>query len=110
MTDLYLIAHKVRGEATFDVAHRLMIGDEEGWVLTTCGYRAHPWWSVPLVDIDDTFEFDPASPHFTPGPMPPDALDCFHCNRPHEAPPATSGRDLLKALGLLPVPEKVRRI
>lgn len=104
MTDLYLILHKVRGEATFDVAHRLMIGDEEGWVLTTCGYRAHPWWSVPLVDIADGV-IDVECP-----PMPPDALDCFHCNRPHEAPPATSGRDLLKALGLLPVPEKVRRI
>ena len=33
MTDLYLILHKVRGEPAFDVAQKIQIGGEEGWII-----------------------------------------------------------------------------
>lgn len=71
MSDLYLIAHKVRGEAAFDVAERMrcpvcepiMQGldhgsapntcsecDGEGfwWIIPTSGHRAHPYWFTEL--------------------------------------------------------------
>lgn len=43
LPELYLIAHKVRGEPAFDIAHRLQIGDEEGWIIPTSGHRAYPY-------------------------------------------------------------------
>jgi hypothetical protein len=42
MNELYLILHKVRGEVAFDVAQRVMIGDEEVWFIPTSGHRAWP--------------------------------------------------------------------
>jgi hypothetical protein len=39
----FLILHKVRGEPAFDIAEPVKIGDEEGWVLCTCGHRAYPY-------------------------------------------------------------------
>jgi len=39
----YLILHKVRGEPAFDVAEKLQIGDEEGWIIPTSGHRAYPY-------------------------------------------------------------------
>ena len=42
MSDLYLILHKVRGEPAFDIATRLQIADEEGWIIPTSGHRAYP--------------------------------------------------------------------
>lgn len=54
MTDLYLILHKVRGVPALDVASRLMIGDEEGWIIPTSGHRAYPcaMWEIPSDRID----------------------------------------------------------
>lgn len=61
MTDLYLIAHKVRGEPAFDVAQRIdcpecnAMGcnecDELGywWVVPTSGHRAYPYWHTELI-------------------------------------------------------------
>ena len=51
MPELYLIAHKVRGEAAFDVAHKLQIGSEEGWIIPTSGHRAYPYWQEPLSNL-----------------------------------------------------------
>ena len=53
MSDLYLILHKVRGEPAFDIATKLTIGDEEGWLIPTSGHRAYPveWW-----DLDDLYD------------------------------------------------------
>lgn len=72
MSDLYLIAHSVRGEAAFDVAlqmecpHCMPVEPsadflpipEEGcfecegngywWIIPTSGHRAYPYWSLPL--------------------------------------------------------------
>jgi hypothetical protein len=44
----YLILHKVRGLPQFDVAEPARIGEEDGWVLCTCGHRAFPLWSEPI--------------------------------------------------------------
>ena len=48
MTDLYLILHKVRGEPAFDIAQKIMIGKEEGWIIPTSGHRAYPYQHWPL--------------------------------------------------------------
>lgn len=47
----YLILHKVRGEPAFDIADKLQIGDEEGWIIPTSGHRAYPYWNIPLGEI-----------------------------------------------------------
>jgi hypothetical protein len=51
MTEQYLILHKVRGEPQYDIAEKCMIGDEEGWVLCTCGHRAFPYWHKPVWEL-----------------------------------------------------------
>jgi hypothetical protein len=51
MTEQYLILHKVRGEPQYDIAEKCMIGDEEGWVLCTCGHRAYPYLSWPAPEM-----------------------------------------------------------
>jgi hypothetical protein len=48
MTDLYLILHKVRGEPAFDIAEKIMIGEEDGWIIPTSGHRAFPINMTPL--------------------------------------------------------------
>lgn len=79
MSELYLIAHKVRGEPAFDVATRIECGichgvgghdvtpDYEGpscsecdgtgywWIIPTSGHRAYPYWHCALnkhIEID----------------------------------------------------------
>lgn len=52
MIDLFLIAHKVRGEPAFDIAMRC---DDMGtpndpgpwWIIPTSGHRAYPFWTKP---------------------------------------------------------------
>src|SRR5215472_17900869 len=48
MSDFYLILHKVRGEPAFDIAQKIMIGKEEGWIIPTSGHRAYPfhYWNL----------------------------------------------------------------
>lgn len=71
MSDLFLIAHKVRGEPAFDVASQMPcpicgVGGPEPtcsecdgtgywWIVPTSGHRAYPWWHLPLKieDIDN---------------------------------------------------------
>lgn len=71
---LYLIAHKVRGEAAFDVAHRIKCpicepiqqGVDEAerglihcsecddgywWIIGTSGHRAYPFWHTRLEGV-----------------------------------------------------------
>lgn len=59
MTELYLIAHKVRGEPAFDIAERLQIGEELGWIIPTSGWRAYPYWWKPLSEA--MFGLDPVN-------------------------------------------------
>lgn len=48
LEELYLIAHLVRGKPAFDVAIKIQIGQEEGWIIPTSGHRAYPFWSSDL--------------------------------------------------------------
>lgn len=79
VTDLYLIAHKVRSEAAFDIACQIQCPECQGgsiihsvnnytngtdtviscqecdgegywWIIPTSGHRAYPYWSKPLSD------------------------------------------------------------
>jgi hypothetical protein len=42
MTELFLIAHKVRGEPAFDVAVQMEMPDGVWWIVATSGHRAYP--------------------------------------------------------------------
>jgi hypothetical protein len=43
--NFYIIAHKVRGHAAFDIAIKLDTPlDEEVWIIPTSGHRAYPFW------------------------------------------------------------------
>lgn len=53
MTELYLIAHKVRGEPAFDVATQEEVEGETHWIIPTSGHRAYPWWFARL-EIDNS--------------------------------------------------------
>lgn len=49
--DLFLIAHKVRGELAFDIATMLEVGDEVWWIIPTSGHRAYPATYIHLVSV-----------------------------------------------------------
>lgn len=94
MTDLFLIAHKVRGEPAFDVAIKIPCsrcqsyesvtgewceatvpqaecGSCEGagftWQIPTSGHVAYPWWSHELdLPHDDIGYIVPAMPDSLP--------------------------------------------
>lgn len=74
-SDLFLIAHKVRGEPAFDVAHKMTCPhcdkgkvSEEGtfededchecdslgywWIIPTSGHRAYPFFHIGLDEIE----------------------------------------------------------
>lgn len=66
MSELYLVAHKVRGEPAFDIATRMDCPlcngiecevvchecDSLGfwWIIPTSGHRAFPYWDCTLAD------------------------------------------------------------
>lgn len=43
MTELYLIAHLVRGEPAFDIASQIETDSETIWIIPTSGHRAYPY-------------------------------------------------------------------
>lgn len=114
MSELWLIAHKVRGEPAFDIAcqmecpecnHLLKSGkinctecDGEGfwWIIPTSGHRAYPWWNSELFHTDYKcvilLDAD-ANGHCEVPPMPPSAPD-------HYTTRAAPKVDLATALGL----------
>lgn len=75
MTELYLIAHKVRGEPAFDIAEHMICpkctgqgwvanadtcegfhcsacdGAGHWWIIPTSGHRAFPYWDYKLMDL-----------------------------------------------------------
>lgn len=109
MPDLFLIAHKVRGEPAFDVATKLecpeCLGKGEGicsegsphsclecdstgfwWIIPTSGHRAYPYFHVELNElrvVDELLHI----------PMPPSLPD-------HYTTRAAPRIDLAAALGL----------
>ena len=48
---LYLIAHKVRGQQALDIAIQMTMGDELWWIIPTSGHRAYPYWHYRLGDL-----------------------------------------------------------
>src|SRR5687767_12903293 len=48
MPDLYLVAHKARGDVAFDIAHEVT---PKVWISTTFGWRLYPFWSERLNDV-----------------------------------------------------------
>lgn len=98
----YLIAHKVRGEPAFDIAIKLQIGNEEGWIIPTSGHRAYPIASWKLEDLQDTSDYPCETPT-----MVVDKLDFSALSDHYSASPAPKGQgtiaagSLLERLGLL---------
>jgi hypothetical protein len=100
MTDLFLIAHKVRGEAAFDVAQHMTCpkcnatddhctacdGVGHWWIIPTSGHRAYPYWDLLLNDL-----IDPV--YHALCEMPPDLRD-------HYTTTSEAAFNLTKALGL----------
>lgn len=106
--ELFLILHKVRGMPAFDIAQRIEIGDEEGWIIPTSGHRAYPYWHM---DVDDIHEpgYDGGSHIGRIIPqMPPDWPDHYTCNRSNSSEPSIHSVSLIQMLDKhLP---KMRRI
>ena len=78
MSELFLIAHRVRGAPAFDVAIRMACPqcmkphecetydgcgciecDSLGywWIIPTSGHRAYPWWNQTLEQVSRTSTF-----------------------------------------------------
>ena len=55
--ELYLIAHRVRGKPAFDIATKIDLGGEEGWIIPTSGHRAYPlaYWNLDALWICDDY-------------------------------------------------------
>lgn len=124
-SELYLVAHKVRGEPAFDIAERQPCSecrtyeyiesiavaksnsgcpecDQRGfwWIVSTSGHRAYPYWS------EDINALMYAAGYIVDKSMPTDLPDHY----PSRTPPQTkfSGKSLLSQLGL--IPKVVRRL
>lgn len=122
MTDLFLIAHKVRGEPAFDIAEKVLCtscpinglhecndsnvcreehtdvcsscGDQgHWWIIPTSGHQAFPYWDHPLYDIIQDLSF--AGP--VPPPIPPSLRDHYLGER-------EAAVDLIKVLGIIHAP------
>ncbi len=121
--DLFLIAHKVRGEPAFDIAERMdcpyciptqnfrtveecveCSGDGFWWIVSTSGHRAYPWRSFPLSQLEG--DVDQGYFEGIMFEMPPSLPD--HYPTRQAKPEKSSGKGLLAALGLLP--KVVRRL
>ncbi len=96
--NLFLIAHKVRGEPAFDVATQLRCpecysgcsqcdGLGYWWIIPTSGHRAYPYWDTPLpvCDYNDSTALAMGQTiHWPIPPMPPSLPDHYQLT---EAPP-----------------------
>lgn len=108
--DLYLIAHKVRGEPAFDIATVEEVEGEEHWIIPTSGHRAYPYWEQPLTDlwvVNDMLEGICNVIDRVPS-MPDDLPDHYTVSL---APSRLDTKALLQSIGLLkPVPtQPIRR-
>ncbi len=110
MSEVYLIAHKVRGEPAFDIAEQMEVempsGDiEVWWTIPTSGHRAYPFWHQPVLleyDVDNIHEFGGWDDF---GPMPPDLPDHYEVSAAPKGKGTVSG--LFKLL-FKPAPIKRR--
>lgn len=105
MTNLFLIAHRVRGEPTFDIA--ICCTEEDGWgtysdpapwwLMPTTGWRVYPYWSIEvshLIGGPNDWTIDKLVP-----PMPLGTPDIFEVNSQFD--PTTPMEDRIDAAGLL---------
>lgn len=100
---LFLIAHKVRGEAAFDIAQRcddMGTPDDPGpwWIIPTSGHRAYPYWHEPLQTIEGDLGQDYLESILSM--IPADLPDHYPAPRAHEPAPKINPRRLLETLGL----------
>jgi hypothetical protein len=119
MTEPYLIAHVVRGQPAFDIAERIQIGDEEGWIIPTSGHRAYPLWAEPLMASMSPREQAPTTldiywvcdqPAFGYGTASVQTTDHPDHFAPSAAPRGTGLiTNLAERLGLLPKPPTITR-
>jgi hypothetical protein len=112
MGDLYLIAHKVRGEPAFDVAIQIPCPECDNdpgctecdglgywWIIPTSGHRAYPYWSNAIHHDTGTLWINQGSMvgvNFDIGEMPPSLPDHYTVRADPKAPK----RSLLAELGL----------
>jgi len=101
MNELYLILHKVRGEPAFDIAQKIEIGEEEGWIIPTSGHRAYPYqyWQL-LGDYEDGL----VQPEKC-SDMPPDLPDHYDVKRDDGSHLVNTAREILTRKGLISAPK-----
>jgi len=106
MTDPYLIAHKVRGEAAFDIACQMICPECDNdptcsecdglgywWIIPTSGRRAYPYWTQEISGLQ-CHHYDSVAPVLTD--MPEGLPDHY----PPRIEPKSPKRSLLAELGL----------
>lgn len=104
MDTLFLIAHKVRGEATFDIAiccEDMGTPTDPGpwWLIPTSGHRAKPYWYCEMQKLGYVLEPDGSVPNLI-APMPADWPDHYAANN-RDRPAALKGTaTLLEDIGL----------
>jgi hypothetical protein len=109
MTDLYLVAHKVRGEPAFDIAQRMECPEcnAEGciecddlgawWIIPTSGHRAYPFGDWLLSE-------------WHPMPTMPPMPDNWPDHYPHSSTPDPKQPTLADRLGITKRPAPVAPI
>ena len=114
----YLIAHRVRGEAAFDVAIQMTVEgyDEPWWIIPTSGHRAYPYWHEELGTLLAIFQNENnESIRGTNIPCPPDWPDHYQCDidadtlRQINPTDIAKAHTLLEQLGLMKKPEPFAR-
>jgi hypothetical protein len=114
--DLFLVAHKVRGEPAFDVATRMECpecpeGTDEGfciecdntgfwWIIPTSGHRAYPVMNWKLAELGDVTDYHSVSILREAGPL--EAHPKFASVPDHYAHRAAPKVSLIEALGIRP--------
>jgi hypothetical protein len=91
--ETYLILHKVRGKPAFDVAIKVLIGEEEGWIIPTSGHRAYPAQFIRLDEL--------ALPELAY--VPDDLPDHYDAKRDDGSHLVQAARDILLKKGLIRV-------
>jgi hypothetical protein len=114
MTDLYLIAHKVRGEPAFDIAQHMTcpkcdLGDPfcsacdgagHWWIIPTSGHRAFPIMNWPLKHLKEGDS--PIAVIDEAGPL--EHYVGWDSLRDHYTTEREIATDLIKVLGLIHKP------
>lgn len=101
--ELYLIAHKLRGAPTFDIAIQMIMDDEVWWILPSTGHRAYPSAWQPLQTL--LVEGSPTT-YDKWCMLPADLPDFYQVTTPQitkaeNRMSAAAGRSLLESLGLV---------